>query len=135
MSPKRRNQCSHLARPALALVLLAASAALQAAGNLDFLKDSPLMHFRQDDYDLMIKNAVAVLDAAGDKATESWRNPQTGASGLAQVRTQFTTKGGMLCKQLRVVNRARGIDGEATYTVCKSSDRGWVLAADARPAH
>jgi hypothetical protein len=132
MGPKLRFRRLHLPRPAAVLLLLAASAAVHASG-LGFLRDSPLMHFRQDDHELMIKNATAVLDATGAKATESWRNPKTGASGMAQVRAQFTTKDGLLCKRLWVKNRAGGIEGEATYTVCKTSD-GWALNADAQPA-
>jgi hypothetical protein len=104
------------------------------AANLNFLKDSPLMHFRQSDYDLMLKNAVAVLDSSAPNASQSWSNPKTRASGLAEVKAQFTAQDGALCKRLRVSNTAARIEGEATYTVCKHADRGWTLNPDATPA-
>jgi hypothetical protein len=105
-----------------------------SAANLNFLKDSPLMHFRQSDYDLMLKNAVAVLDSAAANASQNWSNPKTHASGLAEVKAQFTAKNGALCKRLRVANTAARIEGEATYTVCKQAERGWTLNPDATPA-
>jgi hypothetical protein len=32
------------------------------------------------------------------------------------------------------VNKAKGLESDATYTVCKSAARGWVFNADATPA-
>jgi hypothetical protein len=118
---------------AAGLALLLDAAALQA-GNLNFLKDSPLRHFSKDDSNLMLKNARAVLDSSAANASQTWRNPKTGASGLAEVKAQFNAPDGTPCKRLRVENSAKGIEGEATYTVCKYSDRGWALSGQATPA-
>jgi hypothetical protein len=82
----------------------------------------------------MLKNARAVLDA-DSTARQGWSNPKTSASGFAQVRGQFTAADGAPCKQLRVENKFRNIESDATYTVCKYPDRGWVINADAQPAH
>jgi hypothetical protein len=115
-------------------IALLCTAEATLAANLNFLRDSPLLHFRQSDYDLMLKNAVAVLDSAAPNASQSWSNPKTRASGLAEVKAQFTAKDGTLCKRLRVANTAARIEGEATYTVCKQADRGWTLNPDATPS-
>ena len=75
------------------------------AGNLSFLADSPLGHFNSDDMALMRENANKVLEAPDANAQQSWSNARTGASGMAQVRSQFTASNGTPCKRLRVVNR------------------------------
>jgi len=83
---------------------------------------------------LMRQNALKVLDVPGADAKEAWSNEKTGASGVAQVRGQFTAFDGATCKRLRLTNNAQGQHSDATYTVCKYPDRGWVLNADAAPA-
>jgi hypothetical protein len=105
-----------------------------SAGNLSFLADSPVAYFNQDDMALMRETANKVLDSPDANSQQSWSNPRTRASGMAQVRGQFTAANGTPCKRLRIVNRARGLESDATYTVCMSPDRGWIFNADAAPA-
>jgi hypothetical protein len=100
-----------------------------------FLKDSPVSHFQQADVDLMMKNAQKVLDSSSPNARQEWSNPNTGASGFAQVRGQFTATDGAPCKELRVGNQFRHMSSDSIYTVCKYKDRGWILNVDAQPAH
>jgi len=119
----------------LSLALLACSAISPAdAGNLDFLKKTPAYYFKPEDTELMQKNAYAVLDSAEPAARREWSNPKTGASGLAEVRGQFTATDGAPCKRLRVVNRVKSVESDATYTVCKYPERGWIVNVDAQPA-
>ena len=105
-----------------------------SAGNLSFLADTPVAHFNSDDMTLMRENANKVLSATDANAQSSWSNPRTGASGLAQVREQFTAANGTPCKRLRIANQVRGLASDATYTVCKTADRDWIFNADAAPA-
>jgi hypothetical protein len=105
-----------------------------SAGNMSFLADSPVAYFNPDDMELMRQSATKVLEASDPNSRESWSNAKTGASGIAQVRGQFTASNGTPCKRLRIVNRARGLESDATYTVCRSPDRGWIFNADAAPA-
>jgi hypothetical protein len=104
-----------------------------SAGNLSFLADTPVAHFNADDMALMRETANKVLDAPEANSKQSWSNARTGASGLAQVRGQFTAANGTPCKRLRIVNQVKGLRSDATYTVCKSAD-GWIFNADAAPA-
>jgi hypothetical protein len=104
------------------------------AGNLSFLADTPVAHFNSEDMALMKDTADKVLDSPDANAQQSWSNPRTRSSGMAQVRDQFTAANGTPCKRLRIVNRARGLESDATYTVCKTADRGWIFNADAAPA-
>ena len=82
----------------------------------------------------MRQNALKVLDDPSANAKQSWSNSKTGASGFAQVRGQFTTSDGTLCKRLRILNEAQGLKGDAIYMVCKHPDRGWAINSDATPA-
>jgi surface antigen len=104
-----------------------------SAGNLSFLADSPVAYFNPDDMELMRQNATKALEAPGPNSKQTWSNAKTGASGLAQVRGQFTASNGTPCKRLRIVNKVRGLQSDATYTVCKSAE-GWIFNADATPA-
>lgn len=117
----------------LALVLFTVSPIAARALNLNFLRNSPISYFRQEDVDLMMKNAREVLEADSN-ARQEWSNPRTGASGFAQVTGQFTTAAGAHCKRLRVFNRARHVEGEVTYPVCRSGGGDWVINANAQPA-
>jgi surface antigen len=121
-----------LAAPAL---LAGATAVITAfAGNLSFLADTPIAYFNSDDRALMRQSAMKVLDAPDANSKQSWSNAKTGASGMAQVRGQFTASNGTPCKRLRLVNKVKGLQSDATYTVCKSADGGWDFNADAAPA-
>jgi len=119
---------------ALALIAGCAAAITAYGSNLGFLGKSPISYFKADDMALMRQSALKVLDAAEPNAKESWSNAKTGASGLAEVRSQFTATDGATCKRLRIQNKAKGLESDATYTACKYPDRGWVLNSDAAPA-
>jgi hypothetical protein len=117
-----------------ALIAGCAVVITSSAGNMSFLADSPVAYFNPDDMELMRQSATKVLEAADPNSKQTWTNAKTGASGMAQVRGQFTASNGTPCKRLRIVNRARGLKSDATYTVCKSADNGWIFNADAAPA-
>jgi hypothetical protein len=121
-----------LRRSALIVWLLALPLTC-VADNLRFLKSSPLAHFKGDDYSMMQKNAMAALDSTDEHAKQEWNNPQTGSSGLAEVRGEFINTDGALCKRLRIVNKAGGMESDATYPVCKYEGRGWLLHPEAEP--
>lgn len=130
--PARGRASRHLAL--LALLVGAATSAAAYASNLSFLKNSPLSYFQPEDVDLMMQNARKVLDSSDPAAKHSWSNPKTGASGSAQAKGEFTTSDGTPCKRLQIMNQTKNVQNEATYTVCKYPDRGWVINTDARPA-
>jgi surface antigen len=115
-----------------ALVILAARPSL--AGNLTFLKQAPVSYFNDEDM-RMLKEAVhQVLDDSNVRASKSWSNPETGNYGKVEGRSAFKTAAGVSCKKLRVTNHASGVEGQATYTVCKDPERDWVVDPTAKPA-
>lgn len=130
--PARAQASRRLA--VLALLVGAASSVAAYASNLNFLRNSPLSYFQPEDVELMRQNARKVLDSSDPAAQESWSNPKTGASGSAQAQGQFTATDGAPCKRLRIMNRTRNLQDDATYTVCKYPKRGWVINTNAQPA-
>jgi len=120
-------------RARLMVLLCGLGAAIASpAQNLTFLQDSPIGYFQDDDTSMMLANAKAVLNSASG-AKRQWSNARTGAGGMAQVKQRFTTTHGTPCARLRVVNKARGIESDTVYTVCKNPERGWAIDPDARP--
>ena len=120
--------------PRFAIALLLAIPLVAPAQYLNFLKSSPLAYFKEDDNELMMRNANEVLDSTTPRAKKEWHNPKTGSSGLAEVRSEFTNTDSVPCKRLRIVNKAGGVQSDATYAVCKYEGRGWLLHPDATPA-
>jgi len=116
------------------LVLLCGLGAVitSPAANLTFLQNSPISYFQDDDVSMMLANAKAVLDSVSG-AKQQWSNPRTGAAGMAQIKGRFTATDGTPCARLRVVNKARGVESDIVYTVCKNPERGWAVDPDAKP--
>jgi hypothetical protein len=117
----------------LLMVVGCAFAVAAQAQNLNFLRNSAMSNFQQDDTDLMRKNANEVLDSSDPNAKQDWSNPRTGASGSAQVIGQFTASDGAPCKRLRLVNRAQQAHSQSTHVLCRYEGRGWILNPDAKP--
>lgn len=118
---------------AVALACLLAIPATQAA-NLGFLNDSPMSYFNDEDVRLLREAALKVLENKSSRTKESWTNPATGHSGRVESRGAFTAEGGLACRRLRLSNRAKGMEGQATYTVCKDAEKGWMINPAAQPA-
>jgi len=128
-----RARASYLAVIVLGVGFTAVNNA--SAGNLSFLDKSPLAYFKPDDMEMMRQNANKALDDPAANARQTWSNAKTGASGWAQVRSGFKSTDGAACKRLRIVNKAKGLQSDATYTLCKSADGDWAVNTDATPAH
>lgn len=104
------------------------------AGNLGFLMDSPVSYFDDEDMRLLHEAALKVLEDGGPRTKQTWKNPATGHSGRVEGLGAFTAQGGLTCRRVRVSNRAEGVEGQATYTVCKDAEKGWMLNPSAQPA-
>lgn len=103
------------------------------AGNLGFLKQSPISYFNDEDMRLLMETVTGVLDDKDAYAKKSWSNPASGNSGQVEGRGAFKTTAGVNCKRLRVTNHAKAIDGQATYTVCQDAEKGWAVDPTAKP--
>jgi hypothetical protein len=124
----RANSCNVWAL-ILALVPLVAS-----AGNLSFLDDSVVSHFKEQDMKLLMESVDKVLDSPDPRASGNWSNAKTGNSGEVAVTGQFTSTDGHACKNLNVLNRTPKMQGKGNYILCQVPGRGWLINPQARPA-
>jgi len=114
--------------------MILAMAAVQA-GNLEFLKQSPISYFNDEDVRLLKEAVTQVMDDKNVRATKEWSNPNTGNSGKVEGRSAFKTAEGVDCRRVRVTNHAKAVDGQSTYTVCKAPGKDWVVDPAAKPAN
>lgn len=112
------------AATAFVLMLITISPAL-AQGNLGWLKNSPIAHFKQEDLKLMQEAAITVLESNEEGAHQSWENTATGNSGAITALSSHTNAEGRACKRLRIENRAQSRTGSSTQTVCQSVQGTW----------
>ena len=68
-----------------------------------------------------------VLDNGEDGAQDSWKNPDSGASGTIKVFNTFE-QNGLRCRRASFSNSAGGFEQTSTYNLCKVADGTWKFA-------
>jgi surface antigen len=109
----------------VAATLLVGSGVAMAAG-FGFLADSPMGKFNEDDLKLMNGSIDRALSAAEIGKPERWANEKTSSSGEVTAQRAFEHLG-RPCRDLKVVNRHRALEGTGVYTLCRE-DGQWKLA-------
>jgi hypothetical protein len=89
-----------------------------SASNYNFLNQSPISYFDQDDTTLMTDNVNTALNSARDGQKVTWRNPKTDAWGFA-IPLHSTTKNGVRCRYIKILNSARRVSEDSRYLFCK----------------
>ncbi len=123
---------SRMNKPVLLLLALLMTVSMPlptVAAGLGFLKNSPVYYFDDADRKLMNEAVVEVLNEASGESSREWKNPRTGSSGKVQGMGRFRSADGLDCRKLKLFNQARGIEGEATYPVCRADGGEWRLAS------
>lgn len=111
------------------LLLLATLVATPAlAGNVAFLKDSPLSKMNNEDLELLRAAARSALNHTEDGAQQRWENPQSGAAGVLTPLETFD-RDGTHCRRLEIFNDARGSQGRSVQVFCRQPDGTWKAAA------
>lgn len=113
----------------MAFAFLTALPLIGHAAGLGFLSNSPVYYFTDADRKLMNEAVAAVLGSDDGKALREWNNPRTGASGKVEGLGRFRSAEGLDCRKLRLWTQAKGIEGQATYPVCRAGDGEWRLAS------
>ena len=88
------------------------------------LEYSPARYFTDDDWEIARKTARQVLDEGKTGEEVSWENPESKNSGSLVPSREFE-RDGRTCRKLRITNRARELQGRATYTFCRQDDGSW----------
>lgn len=94
------------------------------ASNLRWLNYSPVRFFTDHDWAIATAAGRQALNETKDGETVSWENPKSGNFGsLTPLGT--ATKNGETCRQLRIVNNAKGMMGSSVYEFCQKQDGKW----------
>jgi surface antigen len=102
-----------------------------AQGMTGFLKNSPIAYFKEQDFQMMKQAAETVLNSEDPNASETWKNSATGNSGEIKTLKSYNAPDGRPCKQLRVDNRARAVQGASAPKICRTADGIWKFDVDA----
>jgi surface antigen len=108
----------------LAAALLTATAA-QGAG-LSFMARGPMASFNDADMKLFTGAVGQALTAKDAGSEVRWANDKTGASGEITPQRLYE-RGGLPCRDLKVVTRHRATESSGVYPMCRRDGR-WVLA-------
>ena len=113
-------------KPIIFTVLLLVVSPPLFASNYSFLKDSsPVANFTEEDTTLFWNTLNKALDTLKDGEKVAWENTKSGNSGLVNPLKTYK-QGSLLCRDVRIVNRAKENISESKYQFCKENDK-WVL--------
>lgn len=106
--------------------ILAVVALPTVASNIDFLHDTPLSDFNKEDRKLFAAAMAQALSEAEDNETRKWSNPDTKSGGeITPLRTH--TRGDTMCRDVSIVNSAKGRTEKSMYTYCREDEGAWRL--------
>jgi len=112
------------------LSVLAANTTL--AQNTMFLRKSPIAHLNEDDREILRETINQALESP-DGTVLDWSNEKTRSGGRVKVLDTEETEG-MVCRNIRARNQARGRLADGTYRLCKAEDGTWRFATVSKPA-
>ncbi len=115
--------------PLAAALLACALAAPALAVNNLFLSNSPLGRMTSQDVDIFYAAVAQVLNDGADGVPATWENSRTGARGTLTPLATYPGPTGP-CRDLRVQNSVRGINGNTVVSMCKTADGDWRMRID-----
>jgi len=104
-------------------------AAWAAALELDFLKDTPVMHLTDADKKMQRDAAMFVLDQEQPNASREWHNPMTGYSGRIEGQGDLISDDGLQCRKLKIVVNAKGGESVFVLPLCKDARGEWFFGS------
>jgi len=105
--------------------LLLAGTAL-AAGPMSVFRDTAVGSFNDQDMQLLRATLDKALASSGEGVPLEWTNERTGSSGVITPERSLE-QGGTNCRDLRIANRHRTLQGEAVYRFCRNPAGEWRL--------
>ena len=91
-----------------------------------FLQDGPIRYFNDDDMSLFKQTLDTALDNQPDNEALSWLNEKTKSQGTV---TPLSTEeqDGMLCRQAKITNTAKGLTRQTELRLCRQEDGRWLF--------
>ncbi|MCB1784934.1 MAG: hypothetical protein KDJ33_01705 [Gammaproteobacteria bacterium] len=111
---------------AVGTTLLIATISSASAGNVFFMKDSPLANMGEGDLEAFRSAARRALDDAGDGEAVRWENATSGAGGLL-TPLSTSERDGSVCRRLRIQNAVGGQSANSEFDFCRQADGTWKV--------
>jgi len=118
-------------RLALMVVSSTLFCAAVSAQNILFLRESPIGWMDELDQQILVAAVDDLLEQPDDTVTD-WSNPDTDAHGRLKV---FDTHEdyGTTCRNMKMLNEAKGRREGAVVRLCKAEDGSWKFAPTREP--
>jgi surface antigen len=96
-----------------------------AATNMNFMSNTAMSYFTEDDWSIFNATQQKVLNSGKANVAVEWKNAKSGSHGTMTPSAE-SRQNGMVCRKLTVVNFAHLIKGEGAYTFCKINNE-WKI--------
>jgi surface antigen len=113
----------------VACALLTMSSLAAFGANTGFLNDTAIAALTEDDRKIQVETAVNVLESSAEKSAKDWTNPATGSSGRVESSGNFKSEDGLHCRKMKLFTRAKGIESQFAFPVCKKPSGEWFIAS------
>jgi surface antigen len=97
------------------------------AQGYQWLDQSPISFFDDEDWELLRSTSREALEEGEVGETDGWHNEKTGASGTITV-LETSEHEGMQCRRAKFFNSAGGVTGTGVFRMCKTADGTWKIA-------
>lgn len=112
------------------LLLVSSTPGVLWGSNWQWMKDTEVRSFSEQDWVLLDKTITQMLVQGSDGDTQQWQNPQTGNSGSVQIQDTRETAAGT-CRNLLISNNSEPGSGTTRLNYCRQPDGQWKI--DTRP--
>lgn len=108
------------------LLLLLSIASPSFSIQWNWLKDTPVARFNDDDWALLKSTGTELLDNGQKGDLVEWRNDESGNYGIIKI-VESGEHEGKPCHRVSFFNAAPdyGLSGRAVHTLCKQEDGVW----------
>ncbi len=96
------------------------------ASNWQWLKDTTVVAFDEQDWQLLQQTVIQSLNKDPDGKSRQWSNPDTDNSGRVQVLDTRDTDAG-ICRNLLISNDSSSNTGVTRLNYCKQPDGQWKI--------
>lgn len=112
------------------ILLLICIPGMLAASNWQWMRDTAVKSFDEQDWALLENTINRLLSSGADGDSQEWQNPETGNAGSVRILSTTDTDT-ETCRILLITNTARSEAGTTRLNYCRQPDAQWMI--DTRP--
>lgn len=108
-----------------AVLAMAVIAPAASAFDMQWLADSPVRYFSDQDWEKAKAATRKALDSAADGETVEWEGDSGNRGSITPIAT--TERGETTCRNVKVVNQAKNMTGGGDIEYCRKPDGSWAV--------